>query len=169
MPMLGEILNEFLNRVGRPNDVCQSISVLNVRAKTRSTLMVGSFWSMIGMRTGALFSWSATRNEFVRVKPNILIGDSIDRFVTRASVSSWVLSRTPLRSEKRNPNSPTFGTLNCCCFDMLSDAVQSSQDVTPMVGVEMLKFGKFWVTSSRPGYCLRSPPIENDAGPNCCW
>jgi len=43
MPMLGEILNEFLNRVGRPNEVFQSISVLNVRAKTRSTLMVGSF------------------------------------------------------------------------------------------------------------------------------
>src|SRR6266513_132442 len=106
MPTLGESLSELDRSVGSPNDVCQATSVLNRRANTRSAFLVGSTRSTTLTVAGALFSWSATRNEFAQLNPQILIGVSKERFVARESAVACALSRTPFRSKNRKANSP---------------------------------------------------------------
>src|SRR6185436_12892176 len=124
---------------------------------------------MIGMVTGLLLSRSDTVNEFDQLKPKILTGVEKLSRVDRESFVACTLSRAPPLSIYRNANGPMLFTFSCWVFVTLSDGVQSSHFAIPIVGVDMLKFGKFWVTSFLPGYCVRSPPIANVAGPNCSW
>jgi hypothetical protein len=83
MLMFGETLNVLVNTAGNENDVCQSASVLNVRAKTRSDVTPGFSGSTSWMIVGELFSRSAMLNEFCQLNPNILIGVLNDSRVSR--------------------------------------------------------------------------------------
>src|SRR5688500_1267007 len=94
--MLGEILSVDGMICGSPTDVCQSTSVLNVRAKTRSVVCDGSSWLINGTRTGLLFAWSDTRIVFERLKPKILIGVLEPSELTRESPVARTLASTPL-------------------------------------------------------------------------
>src|SRR5687768_12579696 len=110
----GEIFQRPCEIAGSEIPVCQSISVLNVRANTRLLRMLVSETLTISRDSGKFRSESLTRIELRQVHLPIRNGVSNPMLVVRVSRVTATLSIPPSgRGVTRNASAPDCSTFSC--------------------------------------------------------